>query len=340
MHSLLKTVLIIGAIASLAGCTTPLSAERKPILEVKMADRSLSNVIVWANLDDPDAVHDLCYRYTYGVGASLNYDEAYKWCSKGAESGTSSSQVLLAELYSDGHGVAANKESAFHWYQVAADDGHKHAMFVISNLYRDGNGVAQDKALSLKYLKMAAETGYRKAVEELKRVDSGFNPAVVNSDSEAAVAGLLPKDVTMEVAEGKYEERFYRFEPDVLWKMELFLEKLKSDTKWAPMQATCISSEGPSQIVCLSFSRPSWKSDRLVGLIRVFAADKNSVLQEIPLSGDFHAEKIVKIELVVKNEKLFYRINDREEDSYKLEIKPELLRIVCSTSNCNFKLDH
>lgn len=48
--------------------------------------------------EDEEPMHDLCYRYKYGRGAVQNYALAREWCTKAADKGVDSSQVLLAEM--------------------------------------------------------------------------------------------------------------------------------------------------------------------------------------------------------------------------------------------------
>ena len=53
-------------------CTT---AAARPLESVH--DNDLTEVTELANAGDPEAVHELCYRYIYGKEATKNYQKIY-----------------------------------------------------------------------------------------------------------------------------------------------------------------------------------------------------------------------------------------------------------------------
>jgi TPR repeat protein len=128
---------------------------------------SLRTVTEIAEAGNGEAIHDLCYRYIYGRGAKLDYDEALNWCKKGAALGIDSSEVLLAEIYYNGHGTPVNYSEALSWYQAAAAQGHPHALLMLYHMYNDGTGTASNRDLALSYLQEAANDGYQLAIDEL-----------------------------------------------------------------------------------------------------------------------------------------------------------------------------
>ena len=132
-------------------------------------DQSLSTATRLAKTGDPEAVHDLCYRFTYGRGAPLDYKSALKWCKEGAALGVDSSQVLLAEMYYNGQGTPVNYAEALSWYQAAAAQGHEHALLMLYNMYNDGSGVPRNRELALSYLQQAADAGYQRAIDEMAK---------------------------------------------------------------------------------------------------------------------------------------------------------------------------
>lgn len=71
----------------------------------------------------------LCIAECYydGDGVPQNYQEAFKWCHKAAESGYANAQKGLGDLYEKGLGVVQNKKEAIKWYRKAAEQGHEEA---------------------------------------------------------------------------------------------------------------------------------------------------------------------------------------------------------------------
>jgi uncharacterized protein len=129
----------------------------------------LSSAKKLARAGNKEAVHDLCYRFIYGRGAQLDYQQAIKWCNQGAALGVDSSQTLLAEIYYFGHGTPIDYAQALSWYQAAAAQDHPHALLMLYYMYTDGKGVSPNKNLALSYLQQAADAGYQAAIDELAK---------------------------------------------------------------------------------------------------------------------------------------------------------------------------
>lgn len=234
--------MIVGFCAALTGCTSPPTAPAH-IIKVEMSDRSLPSVIGWAELEQPDAIHDLCYRYSYGRAAPLDYEKAFKWCSIAAESKISSSQVLLAELYWSGHGVSENKEKAVQLCKEAADNGHEHAQLILSHLYRDGDAVSIDQDLSYKYLRMSADAGYSKAIDEIKQYGAEYESKVVYSSNDERIE-RNPNEIRIKAEDGSFSKQFYRLGSETHWRIKMRLRpSLENGSPWAPAQSLCVSSE-------------------------------------------------------------------------------------------------
>jgi uncharacterized protein len=110
---------------------------------------------------DVNAMHSLCYDFTYGKGGlPLSGEQARLWCAAAAERGNSSCQTLYAQLLDQGQGGPADPEAAARWYAVAASQGHIHALFMLGNMYAEGRGVPRDKALADSLLGLAKQQGY------------------------------------------------------------------------------------------------------------------------------------------------------------------------------------
>jgi len=65
--------------------------------------------------------------YAYGEGIEQNNQEAFKWLSLAANTGSSQAQFNLAILYEQGLGVTASNTLARKWFKAAADQGRKDA---------------------------------------------------------------------------------------------------------------------------------------------------------------------------------------------------------------------
>ncbi len=149
--------------------TTILSACTSVPISENKHENPLTMVESLAKAGDRGAILDLCYRFTYGRGARLDYQTALTWCKKGAEFGVENCQVLLAEMYYNGQGTPIDYANALIWYRTAAALGHEHAFLMLYYLYNDGSGIPSDRNLALSYLKVAADAGYQLAKDEMAK---------------------------------------------------------------------------------------------------------------------------------------------------------------------------
>tara|TARA_R110001599_G_scaffold353465_1_gene593141 strand:+ start:58410 stop:59165 length:756 start_codon:yes stop_codon:yes gene_type:complete len=119
-----------------------------------------------------DEVHERCYGYIYGrEGYRLDYNEALRWCRESAESGSSSGQTLLAEIYYNGLGVDQDYRKALYWYTSASYQFHPHATYSLFLMFANGQGVERDNGMAFMYLERAVEHGSEKA----EKVLAGFD---------------------------------------------------------------------------------------------------------------------------------------------------------------------
>lgn len=126
---------------------------------------SYEDVTELALQGDPEAIHALCYRYSYGYdGAAKDYDKAFDWCQKSAMNVNSSSITLLAELFYMGRGTEQNYEAAFQLYNVAAELGHNHAQLMLYIMHYQGKGTKKDKGLANYWLTKSAHNGNKQAL--------------------------------------------------------------------------------------------------------------------------------------------------------------------------------
>lgn len=142
------------------------SLDQDMIAQQDVGIMQIDDIRKLANQGNPDAIHELCYRTIYGYGGAVkNYEEAYQWCQKGAQTGNNSSQTLLAELYLHGNYVKQDYSKAFQLYKSAAMSGHRHAQFILYFMYSKGHGTDKDDELAQFWLNQSASSGYKHAIK-------------------------------------------------------------------------------------------------------------------------------------------------------------------------------
>ena len=73
-----------------------------------------------------------------------NFEAAYGWYLRAAESGHAAAQNNLGAMHYDGRGAFRNFIEAARWYQLAADQGNAIAQTNLGLMYGMGLGVPQD----------------------------------------------------------------------------------------------------------------------------------------------------------------------------------------------------
>lgn len=98
-----------------------------------------------------------------------DYDSAFRWYIKAAESGNKIAMLSLGNLYMEGRGVKKDYISAMEWYQKSVAAGCEYGKSKIAELIKQtGNEITQDYAQVLQWYKKAAEAGYEQAKEKLR----------------------------------------------------------------------------------------------------------------------------------------------------------------------------
>ena len=67
----------------------------------------------------------LGYMYQYGIGVSLNIENAAKWYKRAALQGNGNAQTNLGACYSEGVGVQKDYVRAYMWGDIGASNGSK-----------------------------------------------------------------------------------------------------------------------------------------------------------------------------------------------------------------------
>ncbi len=154
----------------------PFCREPKP----KTAEEARRNLMERVKANDPIA---LCQVGNYSCYDEEDYEKAFKYWTKAAESGDIDAHYRLSFLYQKGDGVEKDKKKEIYHLEEAAIGGH--------HLARHSLGCYEVNSVRFKrgakHFTIAAKLGYDKALEEVKR---GYRYGNVSKDDlEAALRG-------------------------------------------------------------------------------------------------------------------------------------------------------
>ena len=114
-----------------------------------------------AEKGDADAQYDLGLHYS----DIKDYETAFRWYSKAADSGHVQAQGILATMYEDGIGVAADQAKAIEFYLKAADGDDAGSLLRLGEIYESGEGVEKDPVVADQWFRKAAAQ-YQKLAED------------------------------------------------------------------------------------------------------------------------------------------------------------------------------
>jgi len=121
-----------------------------------------------AQKGDIQAQYQVAQAYALGKGVKQNFEEAFPWCQKAAESGLAEAQFSLAQTYRIGDDfVQPNLPEAVRWYKKAAEQKNIESLYALGIIYDSGDGVEKDEAKSLAYHREAADLGHAQAQHNL-----------------------------------------------------------------------------------------------------------------------------------------------------------------------------
>lgn len=112
-------------------------------------------------------INNIGAKFVNGHGVTQDYKEAVKWFRKAAEHGYALAQYNLGSKYYEGEGVIQDYKEAVKWYRKAAEQGLSKAQFSLGFIYSRGEGVIQDYKEAVKWYRKAAEQGYADAQSNL-----------------------------------------------------------------------------------------------------------------------------------------------------------------------------
>ena len=122
--------------------------------------------------------------YYLGSGVVKDYNKAFEYFSKSAESGVVEAKYYLGVMYYCGEGVTENAQKAFEYLQEPAEEGYSYANCILGVMYLYGNGVPKNYNYAVKYL--------NESIKESENPDARLYLAICYHD------GLgVPKDLNI-----------------------------------------------------------------------------------------------------------------------------------------------
>lgn len=115
------------------------------------------------------AQYNVGLMYGKGEGVEQSHAEAAHWYRLAALQNFTEAQQKLGDLYYFGLGVPQSYEQAATWYRKAADRGNAEAQFQLGHLYATGQGVETDYVQSRHWIRQAAKQGHEQALREFNR---------------------------------------------------------------------------------------------------------------------------------------------------------------------------
>jgi len=99
----------------------------------------------------------------YGHGADKDETLAFNWISKAAELGDRDSMYGLGGSFEYGVGVSVDINDAISWYREAAQIGHVAAQLELAFIYSERDDIPKDYICSYAYAFAAVENGSKEA---------------------------------------------------------------------------------------------------------------------------------------------------------------------------------
>src|SRR3546814_21020556 len=97
--------------------------------------------------------------YLQGQGVERDFEEAFFWAHKSAESGSAEGQNTLGVIYLQGWGVESDVYTAASLIRAAAEGGNAAAQHNLGKLCENGSGLSRYRSAPLKWFSLADEQG-------------------------------------------------------------------------------------------------------------------------------------------------------------------------------------
>lgn len=116
--------------------------------------REFKDYLIKAQEGDANAQYQLGSIYSTGRdGIVKDYEKAYFWYMKAAESGHAIAMYYLAWMYKRGDGIKEDPEKAFYWFEKAAEKGNVYAICNVGDCYKKGYYVKRDYVKAAEWYK-------------------------------------------------------------------------------------------------------------------------------------------------------------------------------------------
>ncbi|KAI8889206.1 HCP-like protein [Backusella circina FSU 941] len=122
--------------------------------------KSLEKLATHVFFGDGHAMLSIGMKYYDGHDFDRNKDIAFRWISRSAKTGLTSSQCPIAKMFKEGDCVEQNYHKASIWYMRAAKKGDSDAQYNLGLMYYQGLGVKKDSLEASKWFIFAAEKGH------------------------------------------------------------------------------------------------------------------------------------------------------------------------------------
>lgn len=138
---------------------------REPDLTVLTAsawkgdDAARMRLVEVGNSGNSTAQFKLGQIFEFGMGVPEDPAAAVTWYRRAAEQGDREAQYSLGHMFDVGQGVDRDIAQAIIWYQKAAEQGLAAAQFTLGLTYSDGDGVPKDAGWAARWYQKAADQG-------------------------------------------------------------------------------------------------------------------------------------------------------------------------------------
>jgi len=143
-------------------------------------------------------------------------------------------------------------------------------------------------------------------------------------------------DLVLNVKGGRYQQVALPLAENDDGIVELMLEKVNEDPKWAALANICVQADSHGDQVCLRFQHAGRGSQQLQA--KLVSGTESKLLTSDDLPGQFAIGKAVRIEMRVRPGSVWFRIGGRRPITRTVPFSPRLLSLGCSSAVCKARL--
>ena len=125
-----------------------------------------------ASQGDRYAQLEVGYKYHFGRGVEIDYEEAMKWYRKAADQGLVRAKYRIGVMYEYGRSVLKDEAEAFKWFQLAAREKDMPAINSIGDAYRYGQGVEKDYVQAAQWYRKGVALDHNDCINDLAYLHS------------------------------------------------------------------------------------------------------------------------------------------------------------------------